>query len=144
MWLLNFFLSFGSFARNKKTHMVWSVSAGTRSVSLSGTSHNLIKPCDTIMPGQTRLFRPLGALVCPFEPRSGMLLFQQQTKKPIQWAGASAGTRTQNNGSVDRRDIHFTTNADCKFFWFLRCYYSSPNGKCKGILQIGIEKTSGL
>ena len=25
--------------------------------------------------------------------------------------GASAGTRTQNNGSVDRRDIHFTTNA---------------------------------
>ena len=28
--------------------------------------------------------------------------------------GASAGIRTRNNGSVDRRDIHFTTNAYCK------------------------------
>ena len=26
--------------------------------------------------------------------------------------GASAGTRTQNNGSVDHRDIHFTTDAN--------------------------------
>ena len=38
--------------------------------------------------------------------------------------GASAGTRTQNNGSVDHRDIHFTTNAYLLLMYYITSYFN--------------------